>query len=781
MAGATDNGAREMLKSRRAVVLALISIAVVPAACSSEGSTTNATATASTADASTEGASPTGLGAPKCVSAFTAGVPKLDAQGCVAKPQAPDRLDEALAKLGKDRCTLTYPPTWRDAFTFTKDAYRLSYVDEIHDHPLLLPGFAKNLGADLDLAAASERPVAEAIALAQARLGKPVAEACDPGAELVGPATEAAPLARAIADLLRGAGADADDDALTAGVAAVPLELQRALSPIVRILGEGPAAQAKALGPYADLKTELLKVSQLVVRGKAFNVGGARVRDALRDFDTGAMATYAARLALAVESANLTRFRDVTGFEVTVPTPLGSIVLRDGAKHTYSPNDAAIGSDVLLVLDTGGDDTYRIPAGAPQNGKAVSVAIDLGGKDRYGYDEVPNAKDGARLPSDAAGRYTPVDVPKNDDGPVSLSTTPRQGAGLLGVGMLFDLGTEGDSYRSLRMSQGFGGLGVGVLYDAGGDDVYEVEALGQGSAMFGIGLSIDVSGKDVRRTYYTSQGFGYVRGFGALVDKDGDDEYLADVGDPAFGGDPLYWTPQIPGRGNQSFSQGVGYGRRDDATEHYMSGGIGVLRDYAGNDRYRASVASQASGYWFGTGLLLDRAGNDRYDDFYYTQATTAHFAHAVLLDEGGDDEINQELPPTATGPGVGHDFGVAFLIDLGGNDKVRANVLGLGAGNDNGIGVFLNIGGDDTYRGETDSLGGRCYGAAMGSDPSLNRGGWPTYGLFLDVGGSDTYTVQAKAATRDGTSWAGPTSGRPESKDLGAGLDVNDGTAELP
>src|SRR6185369_10996939 len=109
-------------------------------------------------------------------------------------------------------------------------------------------------------------------------------------------------------------------------------------------------------------------------------------------------------------------------------------------------------------------------------------------------------------------------TPDKDNGPFSLSETPRQGAARLGYGMLFDLGPEADHYRSLRMSQGFGSAGVGVLYDAGGDDTYEA--------------------------YTESQGFAYVRGIGILYDTAGADKYLADNGDPMAGGDPLYLTPQ---------------------------------------------------------------------------------------------------------------------------------------------------------------------------------------------------------------------------------------------
>ncbi len=720
--------------------------------------------------------------APQCLPAFEIGVPQLDASGCPPAPATPDVLDEALAKLGLTRCTFTYPDSWRKAFSFVEDGYRLPYTDVIHDHPLLLPPFARKLGADLDAAASSSRPVAQAIAVASSRLGYPLTQ-CDPGPDLQAASDDAAPFAHAVADLIRRTGGTADDAALAAQAQAMPVEFQRALVPVVRILSEAAAQRAGYLRQAPGLASELAKVPSMVLamKGTGINLSDDKVRKALAELNTGIFADYAARLALAVESADLGRFRDTTGFSFTAITPLGAIVIRDGAANTYSPDEAGLGSNILLLVDTGGDDVYRVPVGATVDNQPAALAIDLGGNDQYGYVEVPNQLDGARLPSDAAGRYTPRDTPAKDNGPISLSSVPRQGAAILGVGMLFDLGGGKDHYRSLRMSQGFGALGVGVLYDDGGDDLYDLEAMGQGAAMFGIGLALDGSGADVRKTYYSSQGFGFVRAFGALIDSSGDDQYLADVGDPAQGGDPLYWSIQLPGKANQSCNQGCGFGRRDDTNRWYMSGGIGILRDRAGNDRYRSSVFTQASGYWFGTGILLDGGGDDSYDSLWYSQASTAHFALAAFIDEGGNDKYNQELQPVATGPGVGHDFGVSFLIDLGGDDQMRGSVLALGSGNENGTGVLINLGGNDSYTCASDGYKDRCYGAAIGSDPSMNRTPWPTYGIFLDVGGTDTYVVQGSPLNRDGTSWDG-TKGNADAKlELGVGIDRNEGTVQLP
>src|SRR5690606_37171726 len=109
-----------------------------------------------------------------------------------------------------------------------------------------------------------------------------------------------------------------------------------------------------------------------------------------------------------------------------------------------------------------------------------------------------------------------------------------------------------------------------------------------------------------------------VRAVGVLSDREGDDVYF---GHPS---DVLYVSPQ-DAASSSSFVQGAGFGRRADATGDYMSGGLGVLRDRAGADRYTAGVFAQATGYWFGTGLLLEGAGDDRYDAVWYVQSGDAH------------------------------------------------------------------------------------------------------------------------------------------------------------
>jgi hypothetical protein len=494
----------------------------------------------------------------------------------------------------------------------------------------------------------------------------------------------------------------------------------------------------------------------------------------ITDPDYAALYAAGTRLALTIEAAGLGAFAGATGFSVTIPSPIGTIVLRDAADDTYDPADPDLAGDLAFILDTGGDDVYLVAAGANTSYfNSVSVAIDLDGADTYGYVEVPDPNDGTLLVSDADGRYSPSGTPMTDNGPISLSDFNRQGAGRLGFAFLFDLGGDDDHYQSLRMSQGFGTLGVGALFDDGGNDVYLAEDGAHGAGVFGIGLLVDAGGDDRYDSFAFSQGFGYVFGLGLLHDAGGADVYHCDIGDPAWGGTPLYLSAQLPGTGNSSFCQGAGFGRRADPPGGdgvYMSGGIGVLRDRGtGGDLYTSSVFGTGTGYWFGTGVLSDEGGDDWYDGRWYVQGSTAHFALSIFWDEDGADLYDQgntvcdwvanptcSFAPAATSIGVGHDFSLTWHIDGGGDDVYLGPGLSLGAGNVNGIGVMVNLGGSDTYVSMGD-VNSPTLGAANlfeGASLSEPRRSIITAGIFVDSGGVDTYELAGMVMPYDDASW---------------------------
>ncbi|MBI3205962.1 MAG: hypothetical protein HYZ29_30780 [Myxococcales bacterium] len=709
-----------------------------------------------------------------CVKSPAVAAPAGDASCPAKKPAVADALDDALGKAGIDRCGYGFSDAtmaiWKPIFA--SDAYQLPSFRPLHQGLLRIPGFAQETEGYLDAALDGKETVSSVVLAASVRKGHAI-DAC---AKLDGwesTLAEASPLAAALAKL--GAG---DVASLSAQTKGVPLDLQQALVPVLGTLAYAASEVRAAVA--TDVSDELDFLSRVysfvIIPTEPFTVDKTTV-EYLKKVDEKRIATAAALVARAVEAADLGKFAGTSSSPIAIDTPIGAVVIGGPSADSYLGGHLAEKS--ALFLELGGDDTYEVPVGAGRRDLPVGVAVDLGGKDHYGYSIVPDSLDTAtRPPSDAAGRYGLGGAMGQ-----TLSRVGRQGSGILGVGLLWDLGAEADVYASLALSQGAGAMGLGVLFDGGGADKYVAENTSQGSAMWGIGALIDVAGNDEYRTFYASQGFGYVHGVGVAVDGGGDDTWFADPGDPKVGGDSLYPSAQLPKEGNTSMCQGAGFGRRDDAKGLYMGGGHGVLYDRAGKDAYTASVFAQGSGYWLGFGLFTDKAGNDTYKGLWYVQGASAHFALGAHFDRAGDDVYNKDFPIRATSIGVGHDFSGALHVDLGGDDDYTAPGLSLGCGNSQGAGGLINLGGNDKYT----PAGNNTYGcASLGhGGPYTSRDDMPTYGIFVDAEGTETYALPTGApAAADGATWSlhvfESTTGAPKTEHSG-GVDRAPGTVSLP
>jgi hypothetical protein len=739
------------------------------------------------------GAAGGGGGAPGpvllCVSSPVA-APLAGSDDCPApQPAIPDALDEALAAGGVDRCQVRILPedvarsTWPTEVLF--DAHRLPDFSPLHRGPLRLPAYARETRGWFDAAMASPTPVSDTLAALSVRRGHPLHDVCVDLSAFEPRPSDPTPLATAVLLLDQHLGSTGDEAALRASAAPLPLPLQRRLARVLGAVDHAAFEVKLALGAAtADERRHLAESYALYVPTlPSWDLSAAGIAR-LDAVDVDRLVDAAALLARAVEAADLGALPDATFPAFEAPTPLGAVVVHDASADHYVAGSPADGA--LLLFDLGGDDVYEVPAGASDAEHPVSLAIDVRGHDSYGYAPVADAADGDMLPSDGAGRYHSPTTPDQDWGPITLSHQARQGAGLAGIGMLFDLGPEADHYRSLALSQGFAAAGVGVLYDAGGDDVYEAEIASQGAATFGVAALIDREGNDTYRSFTASQGFGGALGAGALLDGAGDDLYTVDLGDPALGGHPLYFAGQLPGVSNSSLSQGAAQGRRplDDSDASYMAGGLGVLYDRQGNDRYTGSVFAQGVAYWQGLGMLLEGGGDDHYDALWYLQGSAAHFALAVLLDEGGDDSYDLDVLPVATGIGVGHDFSAGLHLDEGGDDHYRAPALSLGSGNINGIGCLVNVGGDDVYEAAQDpTLGAGNYSAELPFGAA--RQGAPTLGVFVHAGGTGTYLVGGVARPLGDTVWSYAPQPYPPPQVVttahGGGADRPGGAATMP
>jgi hypothetical protein len=346
------------------------------------------------------------------------------------------------------------------------------------------------------------------------------------------------------------------------------------------------------------------------------------------------------------------------------------------------PNGYAM-DRIHAVIDIGGNDTYRWGIGAARETQTV---IDFAGDDRY------EASYG---------------------GPA---------AGWLGVSLLIDRAGN-DTYQSRLGGCGSGALGFGLLFDDAGVDNYHCAAWSLGAGLYGGGVVIDGGAEtDVYLSEVFSQGVGGPRGAGLLVDAGGADLYRASG--------PVPSSYDVAGS-YMSFSQGVGVGIRP-----YDFGGVGMLLDLGGDDRFEGGEFSQGGGYFWGVGLLYDAAGNDMYYGNRYAQGFAAHQAFGMLADIAGDD-IYWSM--TAAGQAAAWDQSVAMLFDGGGNDVYRAQHLSQGAAAQQARASLHDVSGDDVYWAGSDVAQG-----AAGDNSYHFDSGDPIYsfGVLLDERGADRYST---------------------------------------
>jgi hypothetical protein len=388
----------------------------------------------------------------------------------------------------------------------------------------------------------------------------------------------------------------------------------------------------------------------------------------------------------------------------TLDTPMGRIVVdTTGQDNRYRLKDA------LLVLDVGGDDQYEF---LPRSDCCpISVLLDHQGNDRY----------------------------------VATAPGADPSSATLGFGILWD--TEGDdSYRGTQQAQASALFGAALLVDSGGNNQFVATSHSQAHAIGGLAVLLSGTGNDQFTAQTQAQGSAGPQGVAVLIDPAGNDRYTLD-------NTPLINpSPQLPDR-NTSMGQGAGYGIRANSPNGRSSaGGIGLLLDLAGDDRYVAQVFAQGVGYYEGLGLLVDSGGSDHFDAAWYAMGAAAHKGAGVLLKRGTGDDSYRASHSIALG--AAHDFSVGIFLDEGGNDHYEVGDLGLGAAHDNSTALFVDAAGDDAYQLTSNAC--RALGAAHISDRDAVRDDLPNLGLFMDLGGNDTYPVHC-AQARNNSKWTSP------------------------
>lgn len=299
--------------------------------------------------------------------------------------------------------------------------------------------------------------------------------------------------------------------------------------------------------------------------------------------------------------------------------------------------------DAALILDLGGDDLYLNNAGGTRPGMSLSLVIDWGGDNHY----------------------------------ISRENF-SQGAGVMGGGFLVDLG-EHATFSALDGSQGAGFWGVGLLFHGNGRATYTARRYCQGTGQMGIGMLIGGRGSDHYTCSYGGQGLGLFGGAGLLADSAGDDSYQLGGLEPDF---------RDPKKSTISLGQGFGKGLRSEEGLEGVPGGIGMLIDLQGSDKYSADYFAQGASYYYGLGILHDLSGDDQYISGRYSQGAGIHYSAGVLIDQQGNDSYYASF---GVAQGLGHDYGIGFLEDSSGDNRFWGGSLVQGAATNGSIGILIN------------------------------------------------------------------------------------------
>jgi len=646
----------------------------------------------------------------------------------LAPPAHADRFDELMGPYAPafSRALAEIGLSWQDVTIdrgdrnfYGGDRYRLRFFDTFIENPWKIPAFVPLL-RDSALTLADDPPMLMVVAQNRlensVRLGL-ISDPMEPFQAQV----DAAPAETCILDAVQGfcknQGYELTEGELTylrEKGASVPAPVAKEVALFLAALPDVLTYRKYALSPVIDrlLTSDFENPVESYVRSiseenedealtKSLDLA-VMTEYLLDNLDYNYLHTGGTLLGFVAKAmrGHLREFKEDAGFSFSFETPLGLIVLNGKADDSYSG-----AMPYLLIIDTGGNDSYAGGASTISLSDPASVLIDLAGNDTY----------------------------KNEN-----TSLPAFGGGVFGYGYLFDESGD-DSYDSPAITQGAGIFGVGLLMDAAGNDTYNTISGGQASGTYGTGILSDLTGNDTYNCYQLSQGYGYTKGVGLLVDKDGDDRYIANDTDIRF---PSSQSKEH----NGSLSQGFGFGRRSDIfTGHSWAGGVGMLFDGAGDDRYSCGIFGQGAGYWYGTGILADASGNDDYEGHWYVQASAAHFALSILDDAAGNDHYFADMNMAQ---GAGHDFSLGFLVERAGNDTYDSTSLALGGGNANGIGIFWDILGDDTYKSDKGTTFGKGNPAGGGIRDLIL-----CLGIFADTTGVDTYPPE-KAFTGNNRLW---------------------------
>lgn len=383
------------------------------------------------------------------------------------------------------------------------------------------------------------------------------------------------------------------------------------------------------------------------------------------------------------------------------PTLCG--LLGSGGMDTYS-------NYCDLIIDLGGQDTYKNNAGGTGNHQAAAL-IDVGQANDFYY-----GRNGGTT-GFAAGFF--FDAGGSDDyipGKNVASITPnngKNGGADGGVAFLVDHGPGKDNFTAGHTGTNGGGhlVGHGFLLNSGsGDDSYEARYIGVngGARLTGTGMIIDTNGTSTGDYYETTSGSadnvnrdiagGTQGGNGGAAN--GGAGFLLDMGDQR----DTYDTESNGTNGGGKFI-GVGFLLDQGGDDTYVANSTN-----ANGDTNRSLQGTNGGAVSFSSGALLDLGGTDDY--IANSDSTTNHTIHGV---NGGA----YGWPQT----GIVNPLNVPINVDELTNDPAS--------------GILIDVGssGDDYLVTADKNITGANGGSHMAA----------SNGLLVDGAGTDTYIVTSR------------------------------------
>jgi hypothetical protein len=493
------------------------------------------------------------------------------------------------------------------------------------------------------------------------------------------PKTERQSLKKAI--LACGGTSPLDEPKLDAALSAVPRDVAEAAAEVLMVMPDAARLRQKSLDTITAVGTpEVLAPETL-----AFSIGYDTLQPhslaVLDKFDVGPMIAASELVAQAAEKL---RGRHLSGklFHFEWPTTIGKIELSGPG------NDSLNLDGVLFALDTGGSDTFT---GSPLK-PGLTTVISYGNHNSF----------------------------------------VNCGFAAFGISEIFDFG-DVNSFVCKDGGNGAAVCGVSLVFSSGEKNTYQGHDLTEGAAFDGVGLLLDLGAHGTYKCRSISQGFGGVKGFGALVNPRGNCLYDADdktIDNP---------SPQTA-QHNVSMSQGAGFGRRADPGDgHSMAGGVGVLVNGGDDNSFSCGVFGQGVAYWYSLGCLATFGKHNKFNGVWYVQGSAAHYSLAVNLGFGGHDTYTATM---AQSNGQGHDYSIGMLHTRGGNDLFNCQGGALGSGRWNGIGFFCAKGNNNQF-----SALGESYGFAADHRPAESCFG------FFAAPGRNIYAVAPKEVGQ-GKTW---------------------------